>query len=112
RRAGDVAAGRVADHAGEIANQKNDVVAEFLQLPELVKLHGVAQVQVGPRRIEALLDAQGLAAADLLHELGLDDQLVRAALEYGELSGDVERVGFHGIDLLQSASRASRRRKR
>ena len=70
RRPRHVAAGRVADQAGEVADQEDDVVAEVLQLAQLVELHGVAEVQVGPRRVEALLDAQRLAARELGGELG------------------------------------------
>ena len=68
-------------------------MAEVLQLPQLVELHRVAEVQVGPRRIESFLDAQRLAALELGGELRLDDQLVGATLEDGELVLD---VGGHG----------------
>ena len=44
-----------------------------------------------------------LAAPVLRYKLGFDDQFVGAALEYGELVGD---VGIHGMMLLlQSAPR-------
>ena len=33
--------------AGEVADQEDDVVAEVLQLAQLVELHRVAEVQVG-----------------------------------------------------------------
>ena len=56
RRPRHVAPGRVADQGGEVADQENDVVTEVLQLAQLVELHGVAQMQVGARRIEAFLD--------------------------------------------------------
>ena len=38
---------------------------EILQLAQLVELHGVAEMEVGARRIEAFLDAQRLAAREL-----------------------------------------------
>ena len=41
-----VAAGRVADQRGEIADEEHDVVAEILQLPQLVELHRMAEMQV------------------------------------------------------------------
>ena len=62
RRPRRVLAGRVADHPGEITDQKQDVMAELLKLPELVQQHRVAEVQVGRGRVEAGLDAQRLAA--------------------------------------------------
>src|SRR6516164_7292670 len=105
RRARDVASRRIADHPGEVADQKDDVVPEVLELPELVELNGVAEVQVGPRRVEAFLDAQRLAALELRGELHLDDQLVGAALEDRKLMSDVRRLDWHGL-LLQSADRA------
>jgi hypothetical protein len=65
-------------------------VAEILQLLELVELNRVAQMKIGTGRIEAFLDPQRLAALELRGELGLDDQLVGAAFEDGELLGDVD----------------------
>ena len=47
------------------------------------------EMQVGTRGVETFLDAQRLAAFELCDELGLDDQLVGAALEHGELVVDV-----------------------
>jgi hypothetical protein len=47
-------------------------------------------MQVGARRIEAFLDAQGLAALELGRELALDEQLVGAALEDGDLVVDID----------------------
>ena len=97
-----VATGGVADHAGEVADQKNDVMAEILQLPQLVELNGVSQMEVGSSGVEAFLDAQRLAPRELRDKLGFDDQLVGAAHEYGELVGD---VGIHEwVLLLQSAA--------
>ena len=66
------------------------MVAEVLQLPQLVELDRVAQVEVGPRRIEALLDPQRLAARELRGELGLDQELVGAAAEDRQLLFDVD----------------------
>ena len=45
-------------------------MAEVLQLAQLVELHRVSEVQVGPGRVEALLDPQRLAASELGFELG------------------------------------------
>ena len=53
RRARRVAAGRIADQAGEIADQEDDRVAQVLEVLQLADEHGVAEVQVGRGRIEA-----------------------------------------------------------
>jgi len=63
-------------------------------LPQLVELHGMAEVQIGPRRIETFLDAQGLPALEFFDELRFDDQLIGAAPEDGQLVFDVG--GGHG----------------
>src|SRR5262249_21464909 len=87
----DIASGRIADQAGEVADKEDDVMAEVLELPQLVELDRVTQVQVRARRIEAFLDPQRLAALELGGQLGLHQQLVGASLENGELVGDVGR---------------------
>ena len=78
-------------------------MAEVLQLAQLVELDRVAEVQVGPGRVEAFLDPQRLAAGELRRELGLDQQLVGAALEDGELVLDVDghggRCGCVSVDM-------------
>ncbi len=83
RRARVVAPGRVANQAGEVANQKDDLVAEVLQLAHFVQHHGVADVDIGRGRVQPQLDAQrlaaGLRARQLLHPLVLRQQLLHAA---------------------------------
>ena len=49
------AARGIADHAGEIANQKNYGVAEILKMLELAEQHGVAEMQIGRGGIDAQL---------------------------------------------------------
>jgi len=56
-------AGSVADHSGEIADEKHDVVPQVLELAHLVQHDRVAQVQVGRGRVEAELDPQWHAVA-------------------------------------------------
>jgi hypothetical protein len=58
RRPRGVAAGRIADQRGEVANQEDHLVAQVLELPHLVEHDGVAQVQVGCGRVQAQLDLQ------------------------------------------------------
>ena len=88
RRTGGVAAGRVADHGGEVADQENHLVAQVLQLAHLVQHNGVAKVQVGCGRIQAQFDAQRYAALfgarQFLGELTFNQQLVDTAFGDGE----------------------------
>ena len=84
RRPGRVLPGRVADHAGEIADQEDHLMAQLLELAHLVEQHRVAQVQIGRSRVEARLDAQRAAAREPLGHLLLDQQLVAAALDHCE----------------------------
>ena len=59
RRTRDVAAGRIADQAGHIADQEDDGVAQVLKMLHLAQQDRVAQVQVGRGGVEAGLDAKG-----------------------------------------------------
>ena len=79
RRARLVLPGRVADHPGEITDQELDLVAEALEVAQLVDDHRVAEVQVGRGRVQPQLDAQGPSLRELFRQLVLDDQLVAAA---------------------------------
>ncbi len=49
-------AARIANHPGEVANQEDHLVTQFLELAQLIDKHGVAQVQIRGGRIEAGLD--------------------------------------------------------
>ena len=75
RRARGVAARRVADHRGEVADQEDHRVPQVLQLAHLVQHHGVADVDVGRGRVQAQLDAQrhagGFGARQLVQPVGL-----------------------------------------
>ena len=97
RRAGGVAAGRVADERGAVADDERDLVAEVLELAHLAQRDGVAQVQVGRGRVDAQLDVQGGALLELLFELvqrhdlhgtgGDDLQLLFDGKHYSALHG-------------------------
>ena len=75
------------------------MVPELLELPHLRQQHGVADVQIGPRRIEARLDAQRLAGlarlVEPLLELGADVQVDDAAREQRDLFGSDRRKRRH-----------------
>jgi hypothetical protein len=61
---------RVADEAGERADQERDVVAEFLKLAQLAHGDGVAEVQIRRARVVAAVNAQRPASAAGLDEPG------------------------------------------
>ena len=75
RRPGLVLPRGVADHAGEVPDQELHLVAQLLEMPQLVDHHGVPQVEVGGRRVEPELDPQLAPARQLPGQLLLDDQL-------------------------------------
>ena len=59
---------------------------ELLELAHLVDEHGVAEVQVRGRRVEAGLDPQRLAARELLQKVRLGQEFGGAAAQFLELS--------------------------
>ncbi len=65
-------------------------MTEPLEQRHLVDEHRVPEVQVGRGRVEAGLDAQRLAALQLLLEIGLEQDFGGAAAEFGELFLDGE----------------------
>ena len=89
RRARDRASRGIADHAGEVADQKDDRVPEILKVFQLAQQHGVAEMQIGRGRIEAGFHAQRLVRSQRFFELGaqfgLLHNLRRAFLDVGEL---------------------------
>ena len=52
------AAGGIADHPGEVADDDDDLVAEVLEVAQLLEHDRVSQVQVGRGRVEAQLDLE------------------------------------------------------
>ncbi len=76
-----VPAGGVADHRGEVADDEDDRVPEVLELPHLLHQHGVAEVQIGARRVEAGLDPERPPGAEALLELGADVEVDDTAAE-------------------------------
>ena len=57
--AGGAAPGWIADGGGEIADDQDGLVAQFLELPELLKDHSVSEMNVGGGWIEPELGAEG-----------------------------------------------------
>ena len=100
-RAGGVAARRVANHAGEVPNQKNHRMAQVLQLAHLVEHHGVPQVDVRGCGVQAKLDAQRFASSlrtcQLFDPLFLRNQLVAAPQRYRQRLANAVCHGMGGL---------------
>jgi hypothetical protein len=66
---------------------------EVLQLAHLVEHDRMPQVDVGRRRVQAELDAQGraarAAAGQLGGKLGRDEQFIAAALSHTQIMGNL-----------------------
>ena len=98
RRARDVAARRIADQSGEVADQEDDGVAHVLEVFQLAHQHGVAEVQVGRGGIEAGLDAQRFPGTRRSLELGA--QFLRADRLFGTLR-EVSQLFVDGQSRVQ-----------
>ena len=101
RRTRRVAARRVANGSRKVADQKDNRVTEVLQLTQFIEHHGVADVNVGGRRIQTELAAQlfagGLGAGKLLLEFAFDQKRIGAA---GNGSHRLLNVGRHFVFLF------------
>src|SRR5438552_10638174 len=79
RPAGLRAAARIAEHAGKVADDDDDLVAQVLEVSELSQDHRVSEMKIGGGGIQPQLDLQRRAGAprslELLSELGLDDDV-------------------------------------
>ncbi len=88
-RAGFRYARGVANHRGEIADQKDGGVAKILKVFELAKDHGMAQMKIRRRGVHAEINAQGLAGFQGLFEFGFEfcfrDDFSDAFFQVGEL---------------------------
>jgi hypothetical protein len=79
--AGDVLARGITDQAGEITYQEHGVMAQILELAQLVDEHRMPQVQIRRGGVEARLDPQGPARPELLCQVPLEQDLVGTASE-------------------------------
>ncbi len=90
--AGLALAGRVADHAGVVADDQHGLVSQVLEHAQLSQRHGVAQVKIGDGRVHAQLDAQRFAGlrgpVELLRQFLLRENLDHAAPNHGQLLFD------------------------
>ena len=95
------AAGGVADAAGEVTDQEDDLVAQFLKVAHLVHDHGVAQMQVGSGGVKAHLHAQGRAAFQFLAQFLLVNQFRHAALDHGHLAINIHHRTCPCVELAR-----------
>ena len=95
-----VFSGWITDHAGEVTNQKEDVVAQVLELAQFVDQYCVAQMQIRCRGVEAGLDAQRTPFLELGDQLGFQQDFLGAPLDEGQRI--VDRLG-HDSTLIQLA---------
>ena len=85
RRPRDGTAGRIADAAGEVANEEHDGVSQFLKMAHFLHNHGMAEVQIRGRGVEANLHFERGSAGKLFPELAIVNNLRSASLDEGHL---------------------------
>src|SRR5262249_2998268 len=100
----------ITDHAGEVADDDDDLVAEVLEVAQLLQDDRVPEVQVGRRGIEAELDQERAPgprrALELPAQLGLDDDLGGPAPDAGHL--DVDRgTGLAHVGIIAIHGRSA-----
>ena len=80
----------IADASGEVADQEDDLMAQQLELAQLVDDHGVADVEVGRGRVQTQLDPERRPGrqrpAELPEQFFLDQQVHAPGLEDGQLA--------------------------
>ena len=81
RRTGGGTAGGVPDAAGEVADEEDDPVAQFLKMAELVDEDGVAQMEIRRGGVETGLDGKGLAPFQFFAQFAFINQIGDAAFD-------------------------------
>ena len=88
----------VADQAGEVADEKDHLVPQVLEVLELLNEHGVAQVQIRGGGVEPGLDPEGFPRGPGLLQAGgqflFPNDLVAPLPDDGHLF----RYWFHEVD--------------
>jgi len=86
------AAARITDHRGEVADDEDRLVAQFLKLAKLGKAHRVAEMNVGRGGIDSELHPEGTAQREFGGEFLLAENLRTTAGEVGKLFGKPAHV--------------------
>src|SRR5690242_8077990 len=71
----------ITDHAREIADQEEGMMAQILKMTHFIEQDSMAQMQIGCRRIKARLDSEGPVGSELLLQLLFQQKLATAALD-------------------------------
>ena len=109
--------GGIADHPGEVPDQKHHPMAHVLEVFHFSDDDGVAEVQIRRRRVESDLDGEGpalpLRALQLAEELVLADdlhgplaQVFQLLLRRGERRG-AAAGGRHGREVYNDSGRSA-----
>jgi len=85
----------VADHRREIANEENRGVSEVLEVFQLAKDHGVAQMNIRRGWVHAQIDAKRLSGLRRLFELRLQ---ILLANDFGDAFFQVGELFFDGFE--------------
>ena len=96
RRARFGLAGRIADHGGKSADQKNRGVAEILKMLQLAHHHRMAEMKIGSGGIDAQFHAQRLAGFQRLLELGAE---FRFRNNFSDAFAQVGELFFDGLEI-------------
>jgi hypothetical protein len=78
RWAGCVSPAWITDHPGEIANQEDNIVAKFLELPHLVNNHGMTDMEVRRSRIESHLYIEWSSQLQFCFETAIRQNFIRS----------------------------------
>lgn len=97
RGAGEVATGRVADEAGHVADQEDDLMAEVLEVLHLPEQYGMAQMKIGGGGVEPSLHTQRAAQFEPLSEILFPDHFREAFAKVGDLFVDRNRSHFQPL---------------
>ena len=100
--AGGGATARVTDHRGEITDDENRLVAEFLELPQLGEAHRMTEMDIGRCWIDPQFHTQGSPQRELGLQLLFTENLGAASKKGGKLigrryHGTVQRITFREL---------------
>ncbi len=109
-RAGFGTAGRVADTAGEVSDEKDHGMPQLLKVAHLVHDHGMSQMQIRGCGVKSHFDAQRRAAGDFFAQFSLVDEFGNAAFDACHLLVDVEHGSFP-LSYVAATNGAQRRPK-
>ena len=78
-RARGIATRRIADERRAVADDKRDLMPQILELAQLAQWHGMADVDIGSRGIDAKFDVERRAALQLLKQRAFGNDAIDTA---------------------------------